>query len=92
MGIFSRAKKPPQVQQLEAEAEAGPGAISQDYDQTVSAADLEREKVMNGASNHSPSNSSDAVVADAKPSEPPMGKEKERSTVRNALLIIALCV
>ena len=92
MAMFSRAKKPSQARQLETEAEAGPGAMSQVNSQTISTADAEKEKAMNGASDHSPSDSSEAIAENSKPSEPPADEEKKRSTAKNILLVIALCV
>ena len=92
MANFPRAEKPSQPPQPEAKAEAGPEAMSQDCSQIISAAGLGKEKVMNGASDHSPSDSSDAVAENSKPSEPPADEEKRRSTAKNVLLITALCV
>ena len=91
MTLFLKSKKPSQAQKLEAEAEAGPRPMSEDNDQSVVAADTDKEKAMNKAGGHSPSASSGAMAENQESLEPP-AEEKKRSMGKTVLLMIALCV
>ena len=82
-------KEPSQVDRLEAEAEAGPGAIAQPTDQSVSSTNTEVEKEVNTGS-PSPERGPDGAQEDAKKPEQP--EPPARSKAKNVLLLLALCV
>ena len=85
----------PDIERMAAEAEAGPGANAQPWDQTVSSTDQVKEKAMNNGSLSSPPSESSAEPAPSqKPQWQPPGDEDEqkRSKGKTALLMLALCV
>jgi fucose permease len=81
-----------EIKNLEAEAEAGPGAMSQDTDQTVSATDTAKEKEMNntGATSSECSVTMGPQTEEAPKAGPPQQGVKQRSKARIALIMAAL--
>ena len=88
-------QQPPDPKTLEAEADAGPGAMVENRDQTMLATDTAKEKEMNNPTG--PSSSEGSLAAEGKPAEeekqgPPQEEEKKRSKAKIALVMSALMV
>ena len=80
---------------MEGEAEPGPGANTQPWDQTISTTDQVKEKAINeGSDSPSPSELSTEPAPPQKPQwQPPTDEEeKKRGKGKTALLMLALCV
>ena len=84
-------------ERLEAGAEAGPGAVMDNSNQTGSAVDTAKEKEMNNTAGAF-SSEEGSLVAEEKPqeeekkAEPPVDPEKTRSKAATALIMAALMV
>ena len=89
MASAETEKQPSQADRLEAGAEAGPGAINQPANKSISSGDTEAEKEM--ITNSPPSEGAEErAQEEAKKQEKPV--EATRSKARTGLLMLALCV